>query len=119
VPAWEEGDVEGLIALLTEDAVQTMPPMLAWFRGIEMLRDAYCIAWERNARPGVLRGLPTELNGQLASASYYRPTGRGRYEALGLTVVTQTGDGARIRELTSFVRPDLFSVWGYPTTLPE
>jgi RNA polymerase sigma-70 factor, ECF subfamily len=117
VEAWEQGDVERLLSLLTDDAVQTMPPMLAWFQGTEALRDAYAIAWERNPRPGIFKVTTLDLNGQLAFASYHRPTGIGAFEALDLTVVTLTADGSRIRELTSFVRPDLFSRFGLPTTL--
>jgi RNA polymerase sigma-70 factor (ECF subfamily) len=117
VQAWEQGDVEGLLALLTDDAVQTMPPMLAWFQGKPALRDAYAIAWERNPRPGIFKVVPLELNGQLAFAAYHRPSGVGAFEALDLTVATLSADGRRIQELTSFVRPELFARFGLPSTI--
>jgi RNA polymerase sigma-70 factor (ECF subfamily) len=119
VRVWEDGDVPGLLSLLTEDAIATMPPMLAWFQGIDALRDAFAIAWDRDPRPGVFRAFPTSLNGQLAFAFYYRPSGSGPYEALDLTVIELTSDGSRIREMMSFVRPDLFAACGFPPTLDE
>src|SRR5262245_64242163 len=33
VQAWEFADSAGLIALLREDAILTMPPLSAWYRG--------------------------------------------------------------------------------------
>jgi RNA polymerase sigma-70 factor (ECF subfamily) len=117
VEAWEQSDVERLLSLLTADAIQTMPPMLAWFQGTLALRDAYAIAWERNPRPGVYKVNTLQLNGQLAFATYHRPTGEGPFVPLDLTVVTLTDDDSRIRELTSFVRPELFARSGLPTTL--
>jgi RNA polymerase sigma-70 factor (ECF subfamily) len=119
VEAWEQGNVEQLLSLLTDDAVQSMPPMLAWFQGTQALRDAYAIAWERNPRPGVFKVKPLQLNGQLAFASYHRPSGAEPFTALDLTVVTLSDNGSRIRELTSFVRPDLIARFGLPTTLSD
>jgi RNA polymerase sigma-70 factor (ECF subfamily) len=116
VDAWEQGDVDELLSLLSDDAVQMMPPMLAWFQGRAALRDAYALAWDRNPRPGIFRVLPLTLNGQLAFASYYRPSATGAYDALDLTVVEFNTD-AKIQELTSFVEPNLFAKFGLPEQL--
>jgi RNA polymerase sigma-70 factor (ECF subfamily) len=117
VQAWEQGDVEGLVVLLTDDATQTMPPILTWFKGTSALLHAYTAAWEGNPRPGVFKVTTLQLNAQLAFATCYKPTGVGAFEALDLTVATLTTDGSRIRELTSFARPDLFPKSGLPTVV--
>jgi RNA polymerase sigma-70 factor (ECF subfamily) len=118
VHAWEQGDLDELLSILTNDAIQMMPPMLAWFRGIETLREAYAIAWDGDPRPGIFRVLPVALNGQLGFASYHRPSGVGDFEAIDLTVVDFTSDGTKLRELTSFVQPSLFAKFGLPERLP-
>jgi RNA polymerase sigma-70 factor (ECF subfamily) len=33
VAAWERGDVNTVVSMLTEDAVHTMPPLASWYRG--------------------------------------------------------------------------------------
>ena len=33
--AWEEGDVDTIVGLLTDDVTMAMPPMPTWFRGLE------------------------------------------------------------------------------------
>ena len=118
VDAWEQGDIEGILGLLTDDAIQTMPPMLAWFQGTEALRSAYACGWNSNPRPGVYRAVPLRMNGQLAWAFYYRPSGQGRFKALDVVVATLTDDGRLIRELTAFVNPKLFPRYGLAEDLP-
>jgi RNA polymerase sigma-70 factor, ECF subfamily len=118
VDAWEQGDIESLLALLTDDAIQTMPPMLAWFQGTEALRSAYAFSWDHNPRPGVFRAIPGALNGQLAWAFYYRPSGEGRYNALDIVVAELNEDGTLVREVTSFVNPKLFPRFGLAKFLP-
>lgn len=39
VEVWESGDAAGLVALLTSDAVMSMPPMPLWFRGAQAIAD--------------------------------------------------------------------------------
>ncbi len=38
VDAWQRADIEGLVALLTDDVRFTMPPLPAWFDGIDAVR---------------------------------------------------------------------------------
>jgi RNA polymerase sigma-70 factor, ECF subfamily len=118
VRAWEDGDIELLLSLLTDDAVVMMPPMLAWFQGIETLRAALSHSWEMNPRPGVFITQTLPMNGQLGFAFWYRPHGDGNYVALALTVLTLDAAGQHVKEMTSFVKPELFDPLGLPRELP-
>jgi RNA polymerase sigma-70 factor (ECF subfamily) len=118
VRAWEDGDVELLLSLLTDDAVVMMPPMLAWFQGIDTLRVALSHSWGMDPRPGVFRVQVLPMNGQLGFAFWYRPHGSGSHVALDLVVLTLDDTGQRVKEMTSFVKPELFAAVGLPRELP-
>jgi RNA polymerase sigma-70 factor, ECF subfamily len=110
--AWESADVEGIRALLTEDAVMAMPPWATWFRG----RDAIVEFLPRGPMgPGRRWKLvPTQANGQPALASYFGDGDRaGRAE--GIIVLTLAEGG--ISEITAFRDPDLFPSFGLPVEM--
>lgn len=117
VRAWETGDFGELVALLTEDAVMTMPPWLYWLEG----RDAAVATmlspgtWDGAPRPGRYRIVPCGMNGQPAGLAYVR-FGDGPYVPVCMTVLTLTADG-RISALDTFVLPEHFKAWGLPTSL--
>jgi len=119
VSAWEAGDIEALVSMLTEDAIHSMPPWVAWFKGRDALRTVYrnYEAWVGPPGPGVFRILPTSLNGELGFAEYLREEPDGPYRALAFTVATLNRDGTRITEKVSFVRPDLFIALGFPQSI--
>jgi RNA polymerase sigma-70 factor, ECF subfamily len=121
VRVWEAGDIDGIVAMLTEDAIQSMPPWDEWFAGRESLRNIYAMedAWGGPPGHGRWRVLPTHFNGQLAFAEYTRQEPDVPYGAFCLTVVRLTPDGSQISELTSFLRPDLFVKFGFPATVDE
>ena len=81
------------------------------------LRAAFAHSWEMDPRPGVFRVKLLPMNGQIGLAFWYRPRGDGNYVALALDVLTLDGNGA-IREMTSFVKPQLFDAVGLPRELP-
>ncbi|HEV8581809.1 MAG TPA: RNA polymerase subunit sigma-70 [Thermoanaerobaculia bacterium] len=119
VHAWEAGDMDAIVSMLTVDALHAMPPWPSWFVGREALRVLYSgyEVWGERPRPGVFRVLPTALNGELAFAEYCREQAGGPYQALALTVATLDASGTSIVEKVSFVSPELFSKLGFPRIL--
>jgi RNA polymerase sigma-70 factor, ECF subfamily len=127
VRAWEAGDVDGMLALLTEDATLTMPPMPTWYRG----RDAIAVflaewafasygpdqarvrgfAGERRVRL-----VPTRVSGQVAFGGYHWDPAKGSYRPVVLQVLTLRG--AKVQEIDGFVDPRMFTVCGLPDRLP-
>ncbi|MBS2028553.1 MAG: RNA polymerase subunit sigma-70 [Deltaproteobacteria bacterium] len=117
VRAWETGNFDGFVAMLTDDAIMNMPPWEYWLDG----RDAVVAVhhspgtWEGAPRPGRYRIVRSTMNGQPAAMAYVRAPD-GRWVATCLTVLT-FDDDARISELTVFVLPELFAQWGFPPVL--
>jgi RNA polymerase sigma-70 factor, ECF subfamily len=110
--AWARADVDKLRALLAEDAVVSMPPWSMWWRG----GDA--IAGFAKTAQGVCsesRNVATRANGQHAIASYSLDSATGRDEAVAIGVFTF--EGAVIKEITSFVTPEVFPKFGLPPAL--
>ncbi len=119
VNAWEAGDIEAVVSMLTEDAVHSMPPWVAWFKGRDGLRVLYSgyEVWNGQPGPGVFRILPAAMNGDLGFAEYCRETPDGPYRALAFTLVTLNQGGTQIAEKVSFVRSELFAPLGFPQTI--
>jgi RNA polymerase sigma-70 factor (ECF subfamily) len=97
--AMRRGDVDAVIALLAEDAAWSMPPLAAWFTGREALtgflvRGPLSGDWR-------WRHLPARANGQAAVGSYCWYAQEQSYLPFALDVLTL--DGARIKEITSFI----------------
>ncbi len=68
VTAWERNDVEAVVAMLTEDARMTMPPLPTWYGG----RDAvatFLRGWPLSAAKR-WRLLPASANAQIAFGGY-------------------------------------------------
>jgi RNA polymerase sigma-70 factor (ECF subfamily) len=111
--AHERADVDGLTALLREDARLVMPPHEVWFEG----RDAIVVASSKGFDPdfGELRGAVCGANLQPAVGWYLRAPGDSSFRPLALDVL-HVEDG-RIAEITSFVLPELFGELGLPPVL--
>lgn len=114
--AWEAGDVEALLAMLTEDATYSMPPLPAWYRG----RVAIGTFLREVTAGRRWRFLPARANGQLAFGTYARDAARGAYLPLGLDVLALrlTDAGLRIDGVVSFLEAD-FAAFGLPRRLPD
>jgi RNA polymerase sigma-70 factor, ECF subfamily len=110
--AWRRGDVEGLRALLAEDAVFSMPPWTEWWRGRDTIAGFAVDAAEFCA---VARWTLARANGQTAIAYYQLGEETGRWAPVALDVLTFDGD--RISEITAFVTPKVFPRFGLPAEL--
>jgi len=111
--AYETGDVEGLVALLTDDVWVTMPPLPLQYQGRELAARFHAAVTFR--RGGTCHLIPTRANGQLAFGAYLRDPGGGPLHALGLLVFTVTGN--RICAITRFDNTVL-PRFGLPGSLP-
>jgi RNA polymerase sigma-70 factor (ECF subfamily) len=110
VDALECGDVERVVALLTDDARMTMPPEPFELRGARPIAEYLARVW----REGV-RVVPTRANNAPAFG-FYRPDPHADvYRASGLMVVSVAG--ARVSSLARFGDQSLFAAFGLPRTI--
>ncbi|HEX5762673.1 MAG TPA: sigma-70 family RNA polymerase sigma factor [Solirubrobacterales bacterium] len=99
VDAWLREDVEAVVAMLTEDAAFTMPPLRSWFRG----RDQIAIFLAGSPMSGAWRWktLRARANGQEAIAFYTWSPDKELYERFALNVLTLRG--GKIAEVDAFL----------------
>jgi RNA polymerase sigma-70 factor (ECF subfamily) len=99
--AYEVGDVDGIIALFTDDAWLTMPPAPLEYQGRDLIARFLTQISFREGR--TYRLVLTRANGQLAFGAYLRePAKPEDAMANGLLVLTLSGD--RIQAMTRFTR---------------
>lgn len=106
VTAFERYDMDALVALLREDATQSMPPFRLWISGA-----ADIAAWMLGPGAGC-RGsklVRLEANGRPAVAQY-RPDPDGGHVPWGIHVLDLSG--GRVVRITSFIDPGLFPHFG-------
>jgi RNA polymerase sigma-70 factor, ECF subfamily len=110
IDAWERGDVDALVAMLTEDATMAMPPLPTWYLGREAVA-AFLSGWPL---AGELRSrlVPVRANGQLAFGHYAWDGEGGSFIAHAINVLTLRG--ARIEEITTFLTPGALATFGLP-----
>jgi RNA polymerase sigma-70 factor (TIGR02960 family) len=110
--AWEAADVDAIVALLTEGATYSMPPLPEWYSGAPAIREFL--------RAGPLRHRwlfrPARANGQLAFGTYLWDEDRSAYVWAGLDVLRL--DGARVAEVVSFLTDGLHRDFGLPDEFP-
>lgn len=106
--AWEARDVDAIVAMLTEDAKYSMPPLPEFFTGRAGIRG-FLVDGPLAAE---WRFLPARANGQLAFATYRLVD--GRFVPSGLDVVTLRG--VEIAAVVSFLEAD-FPAYGLPAEL--
>ena len=113
VDAFERYDVPAIVALLAEDAVQTMPPYELWLRGRDEIGK-----WFLGTGIGCrgARLVATNANGRPAFGSY-RVAGPGRWAPFSIVIVDTVGD--RITGFHNFLYPELFAEFGLPEELTD
>ena len=112
VAAWEAGDVDALVVLLTDDVFMAMPPMPFEYEGRDAVARFSASIFAAGRR---FELVPTRANGQPAFGAYVHGADGLRHGA-GLYVLGLAGD--RIAALTRFERSVLPS-FGLPPVLPE
>jgi len=112
--AFESADIDGIVALLTEDVWLTMPPLPLEYQGRELAaRFLTATAF----RPGwTARLLPTRANGQPAFGFYARDPRTRRFYTVGLMVLTLSG--SHISAMTRF-DGSMLPRFGLPASLPS
>jgi RNA polymerase sigma-70 factor (TIGR02960 family) len=110
--AFENADVDGIVALLTEDVWLTMPPLPLEYQGREQAARFFTAT---AFRPGwTARLIPARANGQPAFGFYARDPATGRYYTVGLMVLTLSG--GQVSAMTRFDAGTL-PRFGLPVTL--
>jgi hypothetical protein len=111
--AVEAGDVETVVALLTDDAWLRMPPQPYEYQGAAAIGR---FLHDRETHRGApLRLVPTRANGQPAFGCYFPCPHADIARPFGLLVLTLAGNG--IGEITWFADSSVFPHFGLPRTL--
>ncbi|HEX9039767.1 MAG TPA: sigma-70 family RNA polymerase sigma factor [Trebonia sp.] len=114
--AFEHGDVQAIVALLTDDAWLTMPPLPFEYQGYDTIGHFYeTVVFRHGTRRSRL--IPTRANGQPAFGRYVRDPHAPVAHAHGLIVLTLSGD--RISTITGFTDNSVLPRFGLPRTLRE
>lgn len=113
--AIEGGDVDALVALLTDDAWMTMPPAPMEYQGGAAIGNFMRTVGFRGG-DRAYRLVPTAANGGPAWGCYLLDPGDAEFTVHGLLLVTVTGD--RVSRMTRFVDNGVVPYFGLPGTLP-
>ena len=112
VRAYESGDVNALVALLTTDIFVSMPPIPLEYRGLGVVSRLFAGIFGSGRRVDLV---PTRANGQPAFGAYLRAS-TGIRHGSGLFVLTLSGD--RICAFTRF-DSSVLPWFGLPQSLPS
>jgi RNA polymerase sigma-70 factor (ECF subfamily) len=112
--AFEDGDVDAMVALTTDDVWIRMPPVPLEYQGRELAARFFgTIAFRQGRR---YRLVPTRANGQPAFGVYLRDPLTDVAHAFGLFVITLAGQ--RVSAITRFDSA-AFARFGLPRTLSD
>jgi RNA polymerase sigma-70 factor (ECF subfamily) len=113
--AVQSGDVEDIVALLTDDALLTMPPQPLEYQGHDPI--AAFLRQRAELRGAPLRVVPTRANTQPAFGCYLPDPQAAIARPYGLIVLTL--DEEAIAAITWFADTGVFRHFGLPRTLPN
>jgi len=114
VRAFEGGDVDAIVALMTDDSWVRMPPVPLEYQGRDLARRFFSTIAFREGRR--YRLVATRANGQPAFGIYLRDPVTQVAHAFGLFVITLAGD--RVSAITRFDNTVL-PRFGLPRSLAE
>jgi RNA polymerase sigma-70 factor (TIGR02960 family) len=112
--AFEASDVDAIVGLLAEDVRLAMPPLPFEYHGRELAAQFLMVVSREQQRR--YRTVATRANGQPAFGLYARDRDDRVFHALGLIVLTLSGN--RVRELIRFDNA-LLPRFGLPRTLSD
>jgi RNA polymerase sigma-70 factor (TIGR02960 family) len=111
--AYQSGDVDEIVALLTDDALLTMPPLPLEYQGLDAIAAFLRHRFELRAAP--LRVVPTRANTQPAFGVYVPDAQAAIARPFGLLALTLEGDA--IAAMTFFADTAVFRHFGLPRRL--
>jgi RNA polymerase sigma-70 factor (TIGR02960 family) len=111
VHAYQAGDVDALVELLTADVRVSMPPIPLEYHGRDVVARFFAHVLSQRRYHLV----PTRANGQVAFGAYLTPTAGGLRHGAGLLVLTLRGN--EIGGITRFDN-DVLPAFGLPRSLP-
>ena len=112
--AIEGGDVDALVALLTDDAWMTMPPAPMEYQGTAAIANFMRTVGFRGGNRRY-RLVPAAANGQPCWGCYISDHGDPVWRAHGVLVITVAGD--RVSMMTRFVDNGVLPFFGLPGTV--
>ncbi|MGH2714112.1 MAG: nuclear transport factor 2 family protein [Thermoleophilaceae bacterium] len=113
--AFESGDVDAIVALLTDDAWLTMPPVPLEYQGPATIAR-FLSTVPAGGDLQRFRLVATRANGQPAFGFYLEDAQCPIAHSVGILVLTLEGD--RISALTAFHDTSVFPWFGLPRTVP-
>ena len=114
VHAFEDANVDGIVALMAEDVWLRMPPVPLEYQGQELAGRFFAAVAFRSGRR--YRLIPTRANRQPAFGVYLHEPLTDLWRAFGFLVITTSGD--RITAITRFDNAVL-PHFGLPRTMPS
>ncbi len=111
VDAWNAVDIDGLVSLLAEDALLTMPPAPLVYRGRAAIGEFFATV-PAGGELHRIRLLPVRANRCPALAAYVANADDDAYGAYGIMVFQCVEEA--IVEITGFAEARLFACFGLP-----
>jgi RNA polymerase sigma-70 factor (ECF subfamily) len=111
--AWHACDIPALAALLRDDVTLTMPPQAIQIVGRDAVAGFFATV-PADGRLDLIRLVVTRANGHPTLAAYLPDDSTGDCRGYGIMVLTITDD--QVATITGFPDPDLFPIFGLPTT---
>ena len=112
--AWDRVDIDGIVQLLTHDALLAMPPAPGEVTGAEAI-GAFLASVPAHGRLDQIRLVQTAANNQPGLAAYVRDPTDGIHRAYGIMVLAI--ERHRISGIVGCADPSLFPPFGLPAEL--